>query len=178
MAAHLQRAVGLVTLSSTALVEAVASGVPGLALDDFGVRGSLINTVFEGSGLLGSSAQLVAADFRHPSDEWLDDNYFHAEADNDWIDHIDALLAAREAAALPLRRLAYGRAGGRLRFVWDRKRALGELDTSVAGHVALLIGYPARQVLRVARSTRGAARRIARRALGRPQSMGFAGTES
>ncbi|HEY2643288.1 MAG TPA: DUF6716 putative glycosyltransferase [Galbitalea sp.] len=179
MAAHLQRAVGLVTVSSTALIEAAASGVPGLALDDFGVRGSLINTVFEGSGLLGSSAQLVAADFRHPSAEWLDDNYFHAEADNDWIDHIDALTAARDEAALPLRRLAYGRAGGRLRFVWDRKRALGELDTSVAGHVALVIGYPARQVLRIARRTRGAARQIGRRLLGRdPQSIGFVGTES
>ena len=57
MGAHLERAAGLVTVSSTALLEAAAIGVPGLALNDFGVSDGLINRVFEGSGLLGSSAQ-------------------------------------------------------------------------------------------------------------------------
>src|SRR5690606_25127643 len=37
MAEHLGRAAGLVTVSSTALLEAIACGVPALALTDFGV---------------------------------------------------------------------------------------------------------------------------------------------
>jgi hypothetical protein len=168
MGAHLERAVGLVTVSSTALLEAAAIGVPGLALDDFGVSQGLINTVFEGSNLLGPSSDLVAGNFRLPDPGWLDDNYFHNTADDDWIQKIEELVRAREIAPLPLRRLRYGQAGGRLRHVWDRKRALGSLDRSVAGYVALTIGYPVRALARTARRGRGLYRVVRRSVAARP----------
>ena len=77
MAAALSTAAGLVTVSSTAAVEAVALGVPVIALDSFGVSKSLLNTVFVGSGLLGGRNEVVAGRFRHPHPAWLRDNYFH-----------------------------------------------------------------------------------------------------
>jgi hypothetical protein len=163
MAAHLERAVGLVTVSSTALIEAVALGIPGLALDDFGVSRTLINPVFEGSNLFGSAGELIAAHFRHPDPGWLEDNYFHETQENDWIARLSALVAANELEPLPLRRQRFGRAGGRLRYAWDRKRALGPLDTSVTGRLVLMIGHPARMTLRGARRIR----RLGRRVLGR-----------
>jgi hypothetical protein len=172
MSAHLARAVGLVTVSSTALIEAVALGVPGIALDDFGVGRRLINTVFEDSGLFGSSEDLIAARFRHPHASWLDDNYFHEPRENDWMRLIRALAAERELAEQPLKRQRFGRAGGPLRNVWDRKRALGNLDTSVSGYVALVIGYPARATYRTTnrmiRRTRRAIRQLRRFVFGQP----------
>jgi hypothetical protein len=162
MTGHLERAAGLVTVSSTALLEAAAIGVPGLALDDFGVSQGLINTVFEGSSLFGSSADLVAARFRMPDPQWLDDNYFHDSSEDDWVQKIEELVAARDVAPLPLRRLRYGQAGGRLRHVWDRKRALGPLDHSFVGYVALAIGYPMRAVIMTARRGRGLFRAVLR----------------
>jgi len=144
MSAHLARAVGLVTVSSTALIEAVALGVPCIALDDFGVGRGLINTVFEDSGLFGSSEDLMSGRFHHPEPEWLDDNYFHAASTNNWVDGIRKLAALREIAEQPIKRQRFGRAGGPLRHVWNRKRALGNLDTSASGYVALVIGYQAK----------------------------------
>ena len=162
MGSHLERAVGLVTVSSTALLEAAAIGVPGLALNDFGVSQGLINTVFEDSNLLGSSSELVAGRFRRPDPGWLDDNYFHEASDDDWVQKIEDLCAQREAGPLPLRTLRYGQAGGRLRHVWDRKRALGSLDHSVAGYLSLVVGYPVRSLVRTARHGRGLYRAVSR----------------
>ena len=101
MARHLQRAVGLATISSTALLEAVAAGVPCLAINDFGVGDRQINTVLVGSGLLGSTERLVAAQFRHPAPEWLDDNYLHDPADNTWVAAVEELLQRRASGLLP-----------------------------------------------------------------------------
>jgi hypothetical protein len=168
MGAHLERAVGLVTVSSTALLEAAALGIPGIALDDFGVSPGLINTVFEDSNLLGSSSELVAARFRRPDPGWLDDNYFHKPQDDDWVQKIEALIAEREVAALPLRRLRYGQSGGRLRHSWDRKRALGSLDHSFAGYASLVIGYPTRAVIRSLRRGRGLYHALRRSAVASP----------
>jgi hypothetical protein len=168
MGSHLERAVGLVTVSSTALLEAAAIGVPGLALDDFGVTQGLINTVFEDSNLLGSSGELVAARFRTPDPAWLDDNYYHQPSDDDWVQKIEALVTARGVAPLPLRKLRYGQAGGRLRHVWDRKRALGSLDHSFAGYLSLVVGYPTRAITRTVRRGRGLYRAIHRTAVASP----------
>jgi hypothetical protein len=151
MSSHLERAAGLVTISSTALIEAVSLGIPGIALCDFGVSKGLINPVFDGSGLLQSSEELIAGHFRVPRGEWLDDNYFHPAHANDWLSLVRDLVAERELHELPLRKLAMGRAGGRLRYVWDRKRALGSLDRSPSGYAALVIGFPARSVYLSAR---------------------------
>ncbi len=101
MAQHLQRAVGLVTVSSTALLEAVAAGVPAIALTDFGVEARQINLVFEGSGLLRDSTELVAARFHHPDAAWRDDNYFHDLGDETWLADLEELLATRAREGLP-----------------------------------------------------------------------------
>jgi hypothetical protein len=146
MAEHLDEAAALVTVSSTAALEAAALGVPVLVLDDFGVSARLINLVFEGSNLLGNSEELMAARFRLPHGEWLDANYFHEPADETWLDELGELLAERETSAFPLRPESRHALGGALRRAWDRKRVLGAADRSLGGRVALLIGIPARSV--------------------------------
>jgi len=58
MSRALSRTDLLVTVSSTAAVEAVHTGVPSAVLTDFGIRESLGNTYFLGSGLLTSFDEL------------------------------------------------------------------------------------------------------------------------
>jgi hypothetical protein len=101
MAEHLRTAAALVTVSSTALLEAVAAGVPAVAISDFGVDDSMMTSVFEGSGLLGTLDDVVAGDFRTADAAWLDDNYFHDPAEDDWIAVIMAALATDERAEIP-----------------------------------------------------------------------------
>ncbi len=162
MSAHLIGASGLVTVSSTAAIEAVALGRPVLALDDFGVGRSLINTVFEGSGLLGDSQDLIAGRFMQPAEDWLGDNYFHGVVYDDWVELVRGLLAVRETSDFPLKPLRRGTLGGRLRRAWDRKRALGRFDRSWAGMIALMIGMPAMVALRATRKTRRKIKRALR----------------
>lgn len=95
---HLSRAVGLVTVSSTAALEAIANDVEVIVLSDFGVDDVLMNKVFEGSGLLGTLDDVVATVFRHADPSWLADNYFHDPAENDWLAQIQQLLDGRAAA--------------------------------------------------------------------------------
>lgn len=154
MSKHLDKAAALVTVSSTAAIEAIAMGVPVLAIDDFGVSGPLINLVFEGSGLLGSSRQLIDGDYRTPLPEWRDENYFHSPSDEDWIQAIELGVARRVAGPLPLRAQFRATLGGNLRRIWDRKRALGEYDTSLGGKVALAVGLPLRGGVRLLRRVR------------------------
>jgi hypothetical protein len=156
MSDALDSAAALVTVSSTAAIEAIGRGVPVLAVDEFGVSARLINLVFEGSGLFGGAADLVALRFAHPRPEWLDDNYFHDDADSDWTRVLDELLAARAAGTLEPRRSLRGRAGGALRLAWERKRAFGDEDTSRAGAVALVVGLPVRRVALTAQRLRRA----------------------
>ncbi|WP_029273776.1 DUF6716 putative glycosyltransferase, partial [Microbacterium sp. Cr-K20] len=101
MSAALQTAAGLVTVSSTAAIEATALGVPVIALDSFGVSKSLLNTVFVGSGLLGGRSEVVAGRFRHPHPDWLRDNYFHPEVESTWWERVEQLVALRRSGALP-----------------------------------------------------------------------------
>ncbi|GIH28001.1 hypothetical protein Aph01nite_63110 [Acrocarpospora phusangensis] len=106
---HLARAGGFVTVSSTAALEAIAQGVPLLILSDFGVSAEMINLVFEGSGTLGTLDDLAKADFRTPSPEWCQANYFHDAAASDWAQRLSALvLAAREGGLVPARSLLDG----------------------------------------------------------------------
>lgn len=143
MGRALETAEGRATVSSTAAVEAVARGVPVLALDMFGVSDELINTVFAGSGLLGGADDLVARRFRHPDPGWLADNYFHPSEDDDWTAVVAELVGRRRAGELPPRE-PLPRRGGPLREAWHRKRVLGPYDRSVAGAAALALGHPAR----------------------------------
>lgn len=68
----------LLTVSSTAALEAIDRGLRVLVLTDFGLNDAMLNSVFRGSGLLGTLADLAALDFRFADREWLDENYFHA----------------------------------------------------------------------------------------------------
>ncbi len=150
MSAALDRAEGLVTVSSTAAIEAIARGIPVIALDSFGVSDALINPVFEGSGLFGGEAAVLRREFRHPEPSWLDDNYFHPVDDDDVAVQLDALVAARRQGVLPAREPAR-RMGGALRLAWERKRAFGDVDRTVSGAVALAVGTPARATVIAAR---------------------------
>lgn len=149
MGEALSTAEGLVTVSSTAAIEAVARGIPVIALDTYGVSPQLINETLADADLLASEDDVVARRFRHPDPEWLDDNYFHDPAEDDWTDRVEELVAARAAGMLP-GRAAFARRGGALRDAWERKVALGRSDTSPAGAVALVIGVPLRALARLA----------------------------
>ncbi len=100
----LRSARALVTVSSTAALESMAVGLPTLIISDFGVSADMINTVFDGSGCLGTLDDLRRGRISTPDSAWLEANYFHADADNDWLDHLDDLLARRAAGGLPVRR--------------------------------------------------------------------------
>ncbi|HEY0249243.1 MAG TPA: DUF6716 putative glycosyltransferase [Gryllotalpicola sp.] len=142
MADHLARAIGFVTVSSTAAIEAIAAGVPSLVLTDFGVSGELINEVFVGSGLLGPARDLIAARFRNVDPRWRQENYFHDPADNDWQQQLAAMAELRDAGLLAERPAKRRSRGGVLRRAWDRKRAFGSYDRTLLGYLAASIGYP------------------------------------
>lgn len=154
MRAALDTAEGLVTVSSTAAIEALARGIPVIALDTFGVSPELINVVFGGSGLFGDEEDVVARRFRHPHPSWTRDNYLHDPADDDWGCALADLVARRRAGTLPPRSPARRR-GGRLRDIWERKRVLGPLDRTFAGYAALVVGMPLRGAYVSAQRIRG-----------------------
>jgi len=154
MSVHLDRAVALVTISSTAVLEAVARGVPALTLTDFGTSRSLINEVFVDSGLEGTADDLVHGRFGRVRPEWMADNYFHTAADDDWADRAEELMRLRDAGRLVDRPAARRSRGGALRRAWERRNALGDHDRSMIGRVAALIGTPIRAVKRSVRQVR------------------------
>jgi hypothetical protein len=154
MSRALDRAEGLVTVSSTAAIEAVARGIPVVALDTFGVAPELINEVLADAGLLGGEADVVARRFRHPVAGWRDENYFHDPDAEDWVAQTDELVAARRAGALEPR-AARSRRGGALRDAWERKVALGGSDRTASGSLAWMIGVPVRGAVRIVRRAAG-----------------------
>lgn len=101
MADQLADAAALVTVSSTAVLEAMARNVPVLLIDEFGISRRLLNEVFESSGCLGGLDALAAADFRHPARRWLWDNYFHPTTDNTWIAVLEELVQRAASGGLP-----------------------------------------------------------------------------
>ncbi|OYN86589.1 DUF6716 putative glycosyltransferase [Parenemella sanctibonifatiensis] len=111
----LGRAGAMVTVSSTAALEAITAGVPVAVINDFGVSDDLINPVFEGSGLFTSLAQIRAGWFPAPDPAWLEANYFHDVAADDWTAELDELVAQRGAGELPQRPLRPEAMAGRLR---------------------------------------------------------------
>ncbi len=160
MAEHLARAVALVTVSSTAVLEAVSAGVPALTLTDFGVGPHLINDVFVGSGLTGDAADLVAGRFRTVHPGWMRDNHFHPPSDDDWATRAEALMRRRDDGSLDDRPPARRSRGGALRRAWERKNALGRDDRSALGIVALVIGTPVRRTKQLVRKAIRASRTV------------------
>lgn len=150
MAAALETAQGLATVSSTAAIEAIARGVPVLALDTFGVSDALINTVFEASGVLGSADDLVKRRFRHPSAEWLHDNYFHASEDDELADRLGQVCEARRRGELAPRD-GLPVVGGELRLRWQRLRAFPGSERAPVRILVAAIGHPAHTAVRLAR---------------------------
>jgi hypothetical protein len=154
MSAHLERAAALVTVSSTAVLEAIAAGIPAILVDEFGVSPKLINTVFEGSALFGGADDVAAWTARHPAASWLDDNYFHGREDDDWLAQLEGLLTRRATAPSPLRTRRYNLRGGALRRAFERKRMLGHHDRSTVGALSVAVALPARWVVRRVRRVR------------------------
>lgn len=140
MAEALAGADGFVTVSSTAVLEAIGLGLPVLVLSDFGVSADMINEVFVGSGCLGTLADLAAGRLHRPRADWLQQNYFHPAVDNDWIDRITELVALRAEGRLPNRPL---RTVDGNRSLWRRRirllaprplmRIIGRLSRSLRG---------------------------------------------
>ncbi|QAY59432.1 hypothetical protein ET475_05110 [Microbacterium protaetiae] len=141
MRTALQTAEGLVTVGSTAAVEAIALGVPVIALDMFGVRKTLLNTVFRGSGLFGDADDVIARRFRHPAAQWMTDNYFHDPAESTWWTQVCELVEQRRRGALAPRPVPPPR-GGALHLAFERKSVLGHEDRTLTGALALAIGVP------------------------------------
>ncbi len=154
MAEALRTAEGLVTVSSTAAIEAIARGIPVIALDTFGVRKGNLNTVFGGSGLLGGAEDVIARRFRHPHPTWMRDNYFHEPADAAWWDRVEDLVARRRRGQLAPRPVPRPR-GGALHAAWHRKSVLGAEDRTFAGRVALAVGTPVVAAILTLRRWRG-----------------------
>ncbi len=95
MSAVLDRARALVTVSSTAALEAIAAGVPTAVLADFGVSDALLNGVFAGSGCLAGLDDVRAGRFTRPDPGWLAENYLHPPQDSDWTAVLGDLLRRR-----------------------------------------------------------------------------------
>ena len=100
MAEVLPAAAGLATVSSTAALEAVAAAVPILIISDFGVDAGMINIVFEGSGCLGTLADLGRGHFFRPDAGWSAANYFHPVAENTALTQLRSLVSRRRAGNL------------------------------------------------------------------------------
>jgi hypothetical protein len=154
MDAQLDTAMALVTVSSTAIIEAIDRGVRVLAIDEFGVGPEQINDAFEGSGLFGPSSDLVDLRFRDVERPWLDDNYFHDRSANDWLRQLEAMLSERGTDGLPHHPGIVRGGDSTLRRAWDRKRALGAHDSTPLGYLALAIGTPLRLVHLLVRQMR------------------------
>ncbi|MEJ1089690.1 DUF6716 putative glycosyltransferase [Microbacterium sp. Mu-80] len=141
MVEALATAEGVVTVSSTAAIEAMAAGVPVIALDDLGVRPALLNHVFTGSGLLGGADDVVARRFRHPDAAWAATNYFHDPRTSTWWDQTRGLVAQRRRGTLAARVVPAER-GGTLHAAWHRRHVLGAHDRSALGRLADVVVTP------------------------------------
>lgn len=86
----------LVTVSSTAALEAVGMGLPTMVLTDFGLTEELLNAPFDHSGLLGTLADVSAGRFAAVRPQWLRDNWFHPEPSE--LPDLVTWLAARARA--------------------------------------------------------------------------------
>ncbi len=102
MSDALGSASALVTVSSTAALEAMAVGIEVMIISDFGISVDMINLVFEDSGCLGTLDDLRRSHFPRANPVWLRDNYFHAPAENTWLAQLEHLLRLRSSGSLPV----------------------------------------------------------------------------
>jgi len=103
----LARARCLVTVSSTAALEAIATGVPVLLVDHFGVDDRLLNGMFAGSGLFGPLDDKGVDAAGPPDAAWREDNYFHPPGEDDLASRLTARRPGRSSVRpVPRRGLA------------------------------------------------------------------------
>jgi hypothetical protein len=105
MSEFLRPGCALVTVSSTAMLEALDRGLPGLVVTDFGVDRAMLNEVFAGSGLEGTLADLARGRFQHAERSWLEANYFQPATSQLW-DEIEELAQRAAAGELERQRTA------------------------------------------------------------------------
>ncbi|WP_236246517.1 DUF6716 putative glycosyltransferase [Streptomyces sp. CC210A] len=91
----------LVTVSSTAALEALHRGVPTAVLSDLGVREALGNHYFVGSGLLTSWDRLDAGEEPAPDPDWLADQGLRAAPDTDAFAAARARIEERRKPGAP-----------------------------------------------------------------------------
>lgn len=94
--AFLTPGTGLVTVSSTALLEALALGLRALVVGDFGVGEHNLTAAYADSGLVASLDDLAAARLHHADPAWLRENYLQ-----DTPDELPGALDEALAAGLP-----------------------------------------------------------------------------
>ncbi|MFV0633064.1 DUF6716 putative glycosyltransferase [Demequina sp.] len=137
-------AIGLVTVNSTAALEAVASRVPALCLEEFAEEAGRITTGFEASGLHGSFDDLRALRLRMPDPQWAPANYLHDPERDNWLEELDALVGAVRAEGSPG---VQAPRGWRQRInAWrHRRQALGANDVwwarALGNGAAALVAY-------------------------------------
>ncbi|WP_430867945.1 DUF6716 putative glycosyltransferase [Demequina aurantiaca] len=144
---HLEGARGLVTVSSTAALEAVGAAVPTMVLGDFGVSALNLNEVFRGSGLWGDLDRLARLDFPQVDTAWKHDNYFHEAHESNWVDAVTCLAEDRALleslrASRPHSKAPDG-ARGRIRRLRVRSQALGRSDERWRRWLTALVLRPA-----------------------------------
>ena len=128
----------LVTMSSTACLEAVGAGCRvGLVLD-FGVQERYGNHAFLGSGLLRTVDQLIADDIGSPDPEWLGGYFFDrpGTATEQIADRVEKLLASGERPSHAIWESDYFTSAARYR---------GSLPVPGVPAVRQSLGVPARR---------------------------------
>lgn len=81
LAERLTPGTALVTVSSTAAIEAIDLGLRVGIISDFGVTEKLLNAMFSESGLLMALDEMQELDIPHANQQWLRRNYFHTPED-------------------------------------------------------------------------------------------------
>lgn len=127
----------LVTVSSTAALEAFDRGIPTLLISDFGFDRDLLNEPFADSGATGTLAEVAAGEIGFPTSAWLAENYFHSD-DGGLRHHLELLATRARAGQLPNRRSA----------MWKQKRLLIRAELRTVTPTPVIRAY---QKLRYAR---------------------------
>ena len=95
----------LLTVSSTAVLEAIHLGKPAALIGDFGIRADLSNKMFEGSDLFIELGDLEKIQLVRANKQWLEYNYFHSDKLNDLAETLTN-LGPSSRSALPIKALA------------------------------------------------------------------------
>ena len=117
----------LLTISSTAAVEALGQGCRVAIVSDLGVTQDLMNPMFASSGLLRSFAQISADDIGTPREEWVSE-FFPGEATvspaEAVLDRVQELLASGERPGIALLQSPFGKAYRAARKAVEQERVI------------------------------------------------------